>query len=66
VATVLHIERLVGGDAAVEDQVLRFIAASYRAKNLLYLPRDVAVAIRNRPARFLSAAKRYCEPELGL
>jgi hypothetical protein len=64
VATVLRIERLVGGDPVVEDQILRFIAARYGAKNLLYLPRHVAVAILKRPADFLAAAKQYCEPEL--
>jgi hypothetical protein len=63
VATVLHIERLVGGDPAVEDQILRFIAARYGAKNLLYLPRKVAAAILKRPSDFVDAAKRYCEPE---
>ena len=64
VATVLRIERLVGGDPVVEDQVLRFIAARYGAKNLLYLPRHVAAAILKRPADFVGAARRYCEPEL--
>ena len=66
VATVLRIERLVGGDPVVEDQVLRFIAARYGAKNLLYLPRHVAAAILKRPANFITAAKRYCQPELAL
>jgi hypothetical protein len=65
VATVLRIERLVGGDPVVEDQVLRFIAAPpYRAKSLLYLERHVAAAILKRPGDFLRAAKRYCQPEL--
>ena len=65
VATVLRIERLVGGDPVTEDQILRFIAARYGAKNLLYLPRHVAAAVLRRPADFISAAKRYCEPELS-
>jgi len=64
VATVVRIERLVGGDPVVEDQVLRFIAARYGAKNLLYLPRHVAAAVLKRPGDFLAAAKQYCEPEL--
>ncbi len=65
VATVLRIERLVGGDPVVEDQILRFIAAPpYRAKSLLYLPPHVAAAILKRPADFIRAAKQYCEPEL--
>ena len=66
VATVLRIERLVGGDPVVEDQVLRFIVAQYGAKNLFYLPRKVAAAILKRPAAFISAAKRHCQPELAL
>ena len=65
VATVLRIERLVGGDPVVEDQILRFIAARYGAKNLLYLPRHVAAAILKRPADFIRAAKQYCQPELA-
>ena len=64
VATVGRIERLVGGDLVVEDQVLRFIAGRYGAKSLLYLPRHVAAEILKRPADFIRAAKRYCEPEL--
>ena len=66
VATVLRIERLVGGDPVTEDQILRFIAARYGAKNLLYLPRHVAAAILKRPADFITAAKRHCQPELAL
>ncbi len=66
VATVQHIERLVGGDPMTEDQVLRFMASRYGAKNLLYLPRNVAAEILRRPADFVRAAKRFCEPELGL
>ena len=65
VGTVLRIERLVGGDPVVEDQVLRFMAVRYGAKNLLYLPRHVAAEILKRPGDFLSAAKRHCEPELN-
>ncbi len=65
VATVLRIERLVGGDRVTEDQILRFIAARYGAKNLLYLPRHVAAAICERPADFIRAARQYCEPELA-
>ena len=66
VGTVLRIERLVGGDPVVEDQILRFIAARYGAKNLLYLPRPVAAAILKRPGDFIRAAKQYCQPELAL
>src|SRR5262245_41893541 len=66
VATVQRIERLVGGDRVVEDRILRFIAARYGARSLLYLPPHVAAQVLKRPADFVRAAKRYCEPELGL
>ena len=61
-----EIARLVGGDPVTEDQVLRFIAARYGAENLFYVPVHVAAAILKRPSDFIAAAKRYCEPELGL
>ncbi len=66
VATVLRIERLVGGDPVVEDQIVRLIAARYGAKNLWYLPRHVAAAVLKRPGDFIRAAKQYCQPELSL
>ncbi len=66
VGTVQRIERLVGGDPVSEERILRFIAARYGAKSLLYLPPQVAAEILKRPTDFIRAAKRYCEPELGL
>ena len=66
VATVQRLERVLGGDPVTEDQILRFIAAQYGAKNLFWLPRKVAAAILKRPADFIRAAKRYCQPELAL
>jgi hypothetical protein len=63
-ATVERIERLVGGDPVTEAQVLQFIAGRYGAKNLFYLPAHVATEICRRPADFITAAKRFCEPEL--
>lgn len=66
VATVQRIERLVGGDPVTEDQILRFIAARYGARSLLYLPPQVAGEILKRPADFVRAAKQYCQPELAL
>lgn len=66
VATVLRLERVLGGDPVTEDQVLRFIAARYGAKNLFYLPPHVASAVLKRPSDFLSAARRHCQPELAL
>ncbi len=65
VATVLRLERVLGGDPVTEDQVLRFIAARYGAKNLFYLPPQVAAAVFKRPGDFLSAARRHCQPELS-
>jgi hypothetical protein len=65
VTTVQRIERLVGGDVVTEDQILRFIAARYGAKSLLYLQANVAAQICKRPADFIRAAKRWCEPELS-
>ena len=64
VQTVERIQRLVGGDARVEEMILRFIASRYRAKSLIYLPPHVAKEILKRPADFIQAAKAYCEPEL--
>ena len=64
VATVQRIERLVGGDPVTEDQILRFIASRYGARNLFYLPPHVAAEVCKRPADFIRAAKRFCEPEL--
>lgn len=64
VATVEHLHRLLGGDARVEDMVLKFIADKYGAKNLFHLPPPVASAIIKRPADFLKAVKQHCEPEL--
>ena len=64
VQTVERMHRLVGGDARVEEMILRFIADRYRAKSLIYLPPQVAKEILKRPADFIQAAKNYCEPEL--
>ena len=64
VQTVERLHRLLGGDAHAEDRVLRFIEARYRAKNLFYLPADVAREIGKRPADFIRAVKDHCEPEL--
>jgi hypothetical protein len=65
-ARVERIQRLVGGDVVLEEQVLRFIRARYGARSLVFLPPHVAAEVVRRPADFIRAAKRYCEPELGL
>lgn len=62
--TVLRMERLVGGDVVTEEQILRFIRARYGARSLFFLPEEVAAEVCRRPADFIRAAKRYCEPEL--
>ena len=62
--TVQRIERLVGGDSLIEERILRFIRARYGATSLVYLPPQVAAQVLKRPADFIRAAKRYCEPEL--
>ena len=64
VPTVERRHRLLGGDPHVEGMVLQFIADKYGAKNLLYLPPNVAKEILKRPADFLRAVKDHCEPEL--
>ena len=56
----------VGGDLLTEEQILRFIRARYGARSLVYLPPQVAEQALKRPADFIRAAKRYCEPELAL
>ena len=64
VQTVQRMERLVGGDPVVEEQILRFLVARFVAKNLFYLPPHVAAEVCKRPADFIRAAKQYCQPEL--
>lgn len=64
VQTVEHLHRLLGGEARVEEMVLKFIADKYGAKNLLHLPAHVAKEVVRRPADFIRAAKQHCEPEL--
>lgn len=63
--TVERLHRVVGGDARVEEMILRFIAHRYGAKSLVYLPAHVAQQILKRPADFLRAAKQHSEPELS-
>jgi hypothetical protein len=65
VQTVERLHRLIGGEALVEEMILRFIADRYGARSLFYLPSKVAAAAARRPADFIRAAKQHCEPELG-
>jgi hypothetical protein len=66
VATGQRLERVLGGDPVTEDEILRFIAAQYGVKNLVYLPPNLAAAVLKRPAAFIAAAKRHWQPELRL
>lgn len=61
---VRRLHRLLGGDARQEEMILRWIAARYGARSLIYLPREVAEAAVKRPGDFVRAAERFCEPEL--
>ena len=62
--TVRRIEDAVGGDPVTEGMILRFIADTHGAAHLGHLPAKVAGEILRRPADFIRAAKRHCEPEL--
>lgn len=66
VGTVERLHRVVGGDRITEEQILRFIAARYGARSLVFLPAQVAEQVLKRPGDFIRAAKRWCEPELNL
>ena len=61
---VERLHRVLGGDPVTEETVLRFIAARYGARSLVFLPTKVAAAILKRPSDFLRAAKMYWQPEL--
>ena len=63
VDVVIHIHRLVGGDARTEKMVDDYIKFRWQAPNLFYIPPKAASEIIRRPADFLSAAKQYAEPE---
>jgi hypothetical protein len=65
VQVVEHLHRLLGGDARVEGMVEIYIGHRWQAKTLLHLPPTVAREILRRPADFLTAVKKHCEPELG-
>jgi len=64
VQVVEHLHRLLGGDARVEGMVEIYIGHRWKAKTLLHLPPAVAREILRRPADFLTAVKKHCEPEL--
>ena len=65
VGVVQRLHLALGGDPVTEEMILRFIADRYGARNLFYLPPKVAAEALRRPADFIRAAKRHCEPELA-
>ena len=65
VATVLHLDRVLGGDPVTEDLVVRYIEARWGAKSLFYVPRDKAAVILKGPADFIRGVKRRSQPELA-
>ena len=65
VATVAHLDRVLGGDPVTEDLVVQYIGARWGAKNLFYVPRDKAALILKGPADFIRSLKRRSQPELA-
>jgi hypothetical protein len=65
VATVLHLDRVLGGDPVTEDLVIQYIGARWKATSLFYVPRDKAVLILKGPADFIRSLKRRSQPELA-
>lgn len=64
VAVAERLHTLLGGDPRTEEMVLTFIREKYRANDLIGLPEVVATQVLRRPADFLRAVKRHCEPQL--
>ena len=65
VATVLHLDRVLGGDPVTEGLVVDYIAARWGARSLFYVPRDKAAKILKGPANFIRGLKRRSQPELS-
>lgn len=64
-ATVRHLDRVLGGDPVTEDLVVQYIGARWGARNLFYVPRDKAAEILKNPADFIRRLKRRSQPELA-
>lgn len=64
VSVVEQLHTAIGGDPVTEGMVLTFIGVRYAARNLFFLPANVAEQVLKRPADFIRAVKRHCEPEL--
>jgi hypothetical protein len=65
VATVLHLDRVLGGDPVTEGLVIDYIGERWGAKSLFYVPRDKGAEILKRPADFIRGLKRRKQPELS-
>lgn len=64
VRTVERLHSVLAGDPVTEGMVLMFIGVRYGARNLFSLPANVAEQVLQRPADFIRAVKKHCEPEL--
>ena len=64
VRTVERLHAVLAGDPVTEGMVLTFIGVRYGARNLYFLPTNVAEQALKRQADFIRAVKRHCEPEL--
>jgi hypothetical protein len=64
VETAKHIARLLEGDFATEEMLVRFVKEKYGVPTVLDLPPKIAREIIRRPGDFIRAARRWCEPEL--
>ena len=65
VATGRRLDRVLGGDPMTEELVVQYIEARWRAKNLVYVPREKAAKILKNPADFIRSLKRRSQPELA-
>jgi hypothetical protein len=63
VQVVERLHRLLAGDNRVEGMILDYIQAKWSAKNLFYLPPQIAEEVIARPYDFIRAAKRHSQPE---
>ena len=62
---VEYLQRLTGGDAKREAEVLAYILAKFGAPNLLYLPAAAAGDIIRNPSGFLERVREHHEPFLN-
>jgi len=58
------LERLLGGDPAIEAAILAFIHHHYGAASLLDLSPAAASEIARRPREFVQAAQKFHQPDL--